>query len=494
MRDAQGVRPRIARVLQRSAPLGGSVFGLAAAAGVAVGTLAFVTVTHPSQAGGLAVVAVCAPVAVVAAGGLRRFLLLAIVLDIPLQWDINLWYSEAAQKVGTLGGLNISVTTVALAALYGQWIADRFGATPQMPAPAWRSALPLATYVGICALSLAGTQNVKFAGFGLWLLVQTLLLFVYVASTLRTRDELRFILTWMVLALLGESVLICMLRLTGAQFSAIGVASHGDGVSAAVDQRLGGTIGSPNTAASFLCLLLPMTAGLLATPLSRWMRRLCVAALGFGLIALVVTGSRGGLVSLTISAVIIGYVAMRRGFIRPRTALVGLLAAVAIIVPFTPFIVGRIVGNDKGSAHSRITMAELAWDIVREHPLLGVGQNTVGQVIPDYAGPEFNGTFVFTIHNKYLLVWAEAGLLALAAFIWFLASTIRRGVQAMRSSDPLIGPVALGITAGIGGQLVHMGVDIFQSRPQIQLLWFMAALLTAMTALVGLRQDAAFAP
>jgi hypothetical protein len=36
------------------------------------------------------------------------------------------------------------------------------------------------------------------------------------------------------------------------------------------------------------------------------------------------------------------------------------------------------------------------------------------------------------------------------------------------------------LTAGIIGQMVHMNVDIFQSRPQVQLLWLLAALLVAM--------------
>jgi hypothetical protein len=49
-----------------------------------------------------------------------------------------------------------------------------------------------------------------------------------------------------------------------------------------------------------------------------------------------------------------------------------------------------------------------------------------------------------------------------------------------RLSDPLFSPVALALTAGLLGQMVHMSVDIFQSRPQVQLLWLVAALLVAM--------------
>jgi hypothetical protein len=65
----------------------------------------------------------------------------------------------------------------------------------------------------------------------------------------------------------------------------------------------------------------------------------------------------------------------------------------------------------------------------------------------------------------------------------------------------LLAPLALGFTAGLIGQTVHMNADIFQSRPQVQLLWLVAALLVAMesvaqagkTHLVGDRASAALA-
>ena len=129
-------------------------------------------------------------------------------------------------------------------------------------------------------------------------------------------------------------------------------------------------------------------------------------------------------------------------------------------------------------------MARLAEDIIQAHPLLGVGVNNVGINIRDFAGPEFNGQCLYTIHNKYLLVWSEAGIAALVAFLWFLAATLRQGWRSARANDDLLSPLALGLTAAIAGQLVHMTVDIFKSRPQVQLLWLVAALLIAMASIV----------
>ena len=94
------------------------------------------------------------------------------------------------------------------------------------------------------------------------------------------------------------------------------------------------------------------------------------------------------------------------------------------------------------------------------------------------------------MHNKYLLVAAETGLAALAVFLWFLVATLRRGMHAWRARDDLLSPLALGLTVSIAGQLVAMGVDLFNDRAQLQLLWLMAGLITALGAMTASRRRA----
>lgn len=69
------------------------------------------------------------------------------------------------------------------------------------------------------------------------------------------------------------------------------------------------------------------------------------------------------------------------------------------------------------------------------------------------------------------------------AFLAFLLVTLRRGWVTGLSAHPYLAPVAIGLTVAIVGQMVHMTVEIFQSRPQVQLLWLAAALLAAMSTM-----------
>jgi len=119
-----------------------------------------------------------------------------------------------------------------------------------------------------------------------------------------------------------------------------------------------------------------------------------------------------------------------------------------------------------------------ALEMIRDHPLLGVGPNNYSVAMKQYGAIYGKwGDWVYTVHNKLLLVWAETGPGGLVAFLWFLAATIRLGWQGWKAGDPWLSPLALGFTAALIGHIVHMQVDLFSARPEVQLLWVVAALV-----------------
>ena len=64
-------------------------------------------------------------------------------------------------------------------------------------------------------------------------------------------------------------------------------------------------------------------------------------------------------------------------------------------------------------------------------------------------------------------------------------SGVSRGWQCSRLNDRFLSPLALGLTAAVAGQMGHMLIDVFNSRPQVQLLWLVAGLVTAMRNLAS---------
>ena len=451
---------------------------LAALLGLVMGGLAIAVQVRQKTSTEMAVAAVAVTMACVIAGNPRRFMLALVLLDIPLEWGKNLSWNDSLANIGAIPGVDISLTTIGLVALYAMWALGRGDARTPRLRPRLRPALPLIAYVTISALSLLAAHNKTLSSYELVMLSQLLLLFIYVVSTVRTRSDVAFMLTVLMAGLLVESLVVIAVSATGWSPHFLGLRNRVDPTG--FNGRVGGTVGSPNDAAAYLCLMLSAAIGILWSPLRGWVRRLALAALPVGLIALVVTGSRGGWIAFGIACLLMGAWATREGLIPVRSALVVTVAIGLLLIPFWGTITHRLSGNDNGSAHSRIAMVSLAEKMISAHPITGLGINNVGINIPQYAGPQFDGQWLYTIHDKYLLVWAEAGIGALIAFLCFLGLTLHRGWRCARSRDRTLAPLAVAITAGVAGQLFHMGVDIFQSKPEVEGLWLIAALLIAM--------------
>jgi O-antigen ligase len=244
--------------------------------------------------------------------------------------------------------------------------------------------------------------------------------------------------------------------------------------------RIGGTVGSSNFAAAYLSISLASAVSLLFTNLGRVHKWLAIAVVGLGGPALIFTLSRGGWMAFALSVVLICLLQWcRRGFSLKMPIAVVLILGM-LYFPFQSAISARLFGDDKGSAESRIPLMKLAYRIIKDNPVLGVGVNNFTVAMGRYLTPEFRHGFLYAVHNKYLLVLSETGIVGLLAFLAFLLDALRKGWQCWAVQDRLLSPIALGFAAGIAGHMVHMSVDVFRGRPTQQLLWLVAGLLTAM--------------
>jgi O-antigen ligase len=455
------------------------------ATAVVLGMVTARAASSRSTSAALILLAVLVPFLLMLVRDARRALLLVVVFDTAFQWDRNFGYDKSAASLGALGGLNVSATTIALLGLYLMWFAELATRRTAIARGTLRAAVPLIVYVGFTALSLVAAENKALAAGDVVLLIQTLLLFVYLVGTVKTRADAQFLTVALVLSLGAESLITLALPLIGNQ-NIIGIRTYTTAGSASegLDSRFAGTFGSPNVAASFFSLLAAPALVLFATDASRWTKRFAMIALGTATVALTLTLSRGGWIAYVVSLLFLFLVGTRRGWISPRIPVLTAIALTLLLLPFGGHIASRITGSDQGSARSRVPLIHLASAVIRDHPLLGVGADNVAIVFPKYAGPQYDQDWIHTVHNKYLLVWAEAGFGALAGFVWFLVATLRRGWRVWQSADLVISALALGLTAGLIGRIVHMGVDTFQSRAQIQSLVIVAGLLAAMYSII----------
>ena len=435
-----------------------------------------------SLGGNSLVVAVLSPFLALTSKAAQRILFAVVILDIPLQFGIHLFYREEDAALGALGGLSISATTLALVGLYLSWLIHAFVNRNHAQRSAVTINWPLVAYFGITLLSVFAAQDVSLGLFEVCLLLEACLVYFYIAGNVRTREDVLFILKFLLAACLLESVVMIILRFTGMPSTIWGLPTHIhiDSDPKEGFMRIGGTVGSSNFAAAYLSISLTCAASVLFTNLGRLCKWLAVAVLGLGSIALILTFSRGGWLALAVSLTLLCLVAWRRRGLSLKVPVAVLLLLGLLYVPFHSLIGARLFGDDRGSAESRIPLMNLALRITEDHPLLGVGANNFTAAMGPYLTSEFREGFLFAVHNKYLLVLTETGIGGLIAFLAFFVGTVRQGWQCWNLRDPLLSPLALGFAAGIAGHMVHMTVDVFRGRPTQQLVWLIAGLLVAM--------------
>jgi O-antigen ligase len=251
---------------------------------------------------------------------------------------------------------------------------------------------------------------------------------------------------------------------------------------------VGGAIGGPNTAAGYLALLLPMALAVCWSRLGGLTRTLAFLALGLGCVGLGLTLSRGGTISAVIGLTIVFVLCWRRqGWSLGLLSLLAVVSGLVLYFGAGLLFAERMIGVDQGAAAGRLPLITLAFQIIRDAPLLGIGANNFAVVMPDYLTPEFSRDWLYIVHNKYLLIWAELGPVGIGAYLWFLLSTLYLGWRTWQQRASLLAPLALGLSAGMIGHMIHMQVDLFNGRQLVQMLWLQATLIMISAHLVVYR-------
>lgn len=415
-------------------------------------------------------------IGIMALGQFKRWLLAIIIIDIPFQLDFYLYWDNSVGDLGSIAGLPISLSLICLVVLYILWFFE-LAVTRKPPRlrPRLRSGWILLPYMGVVLLSMIVARNATLSIFEITLLVQMFLLMIYIGGSTRTKDDVHFLVLMTLVALSAQSIVVILARF-GVHLPLVSNVAN-------ITERPTGSFGSPNLAGAYFAFFTPLALGVLLAPVTRLYKAVAGVSAVLGLIALLFTLSRGAWGAFAIAIIIIVALTWRRGWLKAWVPLALIIGAVLFLTVFQGIILGRLLGDDGGAAYGRIALVDIAWKMIGDHPILGVGANNFATVMKDYIGPDLFMSWVYTVHNKYLLVASELGILGIGAFIFFLIATLRRGFIAWFREDRFPALVALSLSAAILGHMFHMQADIFNARASVQMLWFAAGLLSALAVL-----------
>ena len=373
-------------------------------------------------------------------GLLERICLMLGIVEITLQIDKYLMFHEQDALLGAVGGFNVSVTTISIFALYWFWITKAV-ASRSNQFEGFDFGIPMLFYIAAVAISLLSATLPILGLFDLFLLSQAFLLFVYIANRIRHSDDLIYCFTCLATTVLLQSFFIVGLYAMGdaayGQYFEIGplVLSVWD------DGRPAGSMQSAVLAGSTMALMwLPSSSLLFVDGLSRGSRLIFAASAVFGLLAIMLTQTRGAIISSVVGAGILCFGLRLRNWLPKWTSAMALFLCLICAFPLYVVVKNRIQGGDSGSAKARLHLSAIALELIEERPFTGYGAGNchiAGQRFADQV--RYRAEWYYTIHCKYLLAWIETGLIGLTAFLLVLGKGFRDGWLAWTSFDRKIG-------------------------------------------------------
>jgi O-antigen ligase len=336
-------------------------------------------------------------------------------------------------------GLNI--LNLLLFTVFASWALGRIFAREPLMRRA-RLERPLAAIVLLAALSIA--RGAAFpTGYGYqglvaaWELLRSVMTFAFYFLgfwMVRGAQDRRRMSWAIVIGLLLEAAVTIALGRSGRSGRAVG------------------SFGQSNELGAFLAMFTAFTAAQL--PAERhWAARLVLGgAVVAGLLAVVLTVSRGAVVAVAVALLFVA--------LRSSRVLTVVLVVVGVSSPLwaPDYLKQRMMGTQveaetaegaslEASAQLRVDTWRAIIKVVSEHPLDGVGFSGLGYVLP-LAGEELGVEVKDSAHNTYLRFLGEMGVLGLLLFLallWRCWTLARDGVRLAR--DRADRQLALGFAA-----------------------------------------------
>jgi O-antigen ligase len=355
-------------------------------------------------------------------------------------------------------------------------VADREQAIPFLPRDA-----PVLTYTLLALVmwslaSLVWASDRSLTLHGASRLVQLVgLIFVTYSAIRRPRDLL--ILVW---AFLIGALVTCVYALAN------GTLRFG---------RLTGGIFNPNMLAAEIVVAIVMAIFLLVAARRLSLRLICLVLLSVFAVVFVQTQSRSGILGLGAA---FAFALVAAGPWRGRiTAVILIVAALGLayyVYAASPQLRERVTSIVTGTSQAsplREDTWQIALQMTRAHPVHGVGLGNFPALESQYFTTNVNivqvgslRRFQLVVHNTYLEILAELGIVGLVLFLSVLAMTVGRAAAMLAQPGPEGSTRLLtrAITAGTVGVLTS---QVFNSGEYSKQLWVLLGMSVAAAALVS---------
>ncbi len=422
---------------------------------------------------------------------LKFLFTLFAAFSLPVRLDFHLIIRET--NYAQLKGLPITIFDLVVFVLFFYWvyqIVQKKASVRFFPI----ISIPAIIYICLAGLSAFLSED-KVLSFSMFILiVKAYFIFLYFANNIKTKRELFWIVLVLSSGILLQSVIGMLQFVTGGT---LGMDMFGEGeravrssrVGYALLSRVGGTIGDPNSLAMYLNLILPIMLCFVFTKTKLLLKVAISVIFIMGCLTEVLTLSRGGWLALGV-ALVVSFYGIFKWKLKSRLKSVVLMFCVILFTATTAIglfadVRARLFEDDYGSAYKRLPMMEVALNIIQKNPFFGVGLNNYATVMNRYDRTRENISYTlpYPVHNAFLMIAAESGILALIAFLFILLGGFKLAMLFFEGKDQFFSLLGIGWICGILTWIVHAqfrmdfaGINVF--------LWFSLGMVAALHQLL----------
>jgi hypothetical protein len=385
---------------------------------------------------------------------LRPYLIFILIVCIPLQLDYHILYDPVKDIESTpfMSGIPVDITDLVLLALYAHWIAV-LSMTKRAPKIKIGYPFGVIMLIWIVYSLLSSMLNAPYFRYTVYeciALFKGFMLFFYLVNNTATIEDLRLIVYALFAATAEHALYVVGQYVTGLNYALDGTLKTYVGPEGF---RSVGFFGSPDATAAMMSVVFPIALAYYFVVREKGTRLWTLCGMLLVLIAIMFTQVRAAGLALIVSSMTLLILAYMRGRISSSLFFKVALSAIILLAIIAPFVIQRFEAGTWGQ--DRWPLMITAVQMIKDHWALGVGSNNYPFQIAQYLPPKLRETWAYTVHNEYLLRWAETGLFG---FVIYYTLNVALGIKLWRlarSKSPWIFAVSAGLFSWLIGSIPH---------------------------------------
>lgn len=251
-------------------------------------------------------------------------------------------------------------------------------------------------------------------------------------------------------------------------------------------RRASASFPDPNVFGVYMSALIPLVLGLTLLYFKGKQRVFMILPVVLGLLGAFLTFARGTGLAIFVTTLFLCILS------RKKWLIIGL---VAILVIF-PFVMPKNIKQWAKDVnynpivfmlnYDRLSIYRNTFNMIKHHPIVGVGVNTYIKNYAKYKFPEKDyeqtGDSIYA-HNSFMQLTAELGLLGLASFLWFLFEVFKLGINTYRKlKDDYLKAIVLSVIACMISFLINGLTETSLYYPRVVMVfWYLIGIILSLS-------------